>query len=60
MWANGGKLSALSKAVVLKTNIWSVPLAAAMDFSALMPALSVTSLTPLYGYFIKIIIMQLD
>ena len=36
------------------------PIAAAMDFSALMPALSVASLTPLYGYFIKIITMQLD
>ena len=35
------------------------PIAAAMDFSALMPALSVASLTPLYGYFIKIITMQL-
>ena len=36
------------------------PIAAVMDFSALMPALSVASLTPLYGYFIKIITMQLD
>ena len=36
------------------------PSAAAMDFSALMPALSVASLTPLYGYFLKIITMQLD
>ena len=36
------------------------PIAAAMDFSALMPALSVASLTPLYGYFFKIITMQLD
>ena len=36
------------------------PIGAAMDFSALMPALSVASLTPLYGYFIKIITMQLD
>jgi hypothetical protein len=36
------------------------PFAAAMDFSALMSALSVASLTPLYGYFIKIITMQLD
>ena len=36
------------------------PIAAAMDFSALMPALSVASLTPLYGYLIKIITMQLD
>ena len=36
------------------------PTAAVMDFSALMPALSVASLTPLYGYFIKIITMQLD
>ena len=36
------------------------PSAASMDFSALMPALSVASLTPLYGYFVKIITMQLD
>jgi hypothetical protein len=36
------------------------PVAASMDFSALMPALSVASLTPLYGYFVKIITMQLD
>ena len=36
------------------------PVAAAMDFSALMPALSVATLTPLYGYLIKIITMQLD
>ena len=36
------------------------PSAAATDFGALMPALSVASLTPLYGYFVKIITMQLD
>lgn len=36
------------------------PIAAAMDFSELMPALSVATLTPLYGYLIKIITMQLD
>ena len=36
------------------------PIAASMDFSALMPALSVASLTLLYGYFVKIITMQLD
>ena len=34
--------------------------AAAMDFSSLMPALAVALLTPLYGYFFKIITMQLD
>jgi len=36
------------------------PIAASMDFSAIMPALSVASLAPLYGYFVKIITMQLD
>ncbi len=36
------------------------PIAAAMDFSALMPALSIRFATPLYGYFFKIITMQLD
>lgn len=36
------------------------PSAAAMDFSALMPAFSIAVLTPLYGYFLKIITMQLD
>ena len=34
--------------------------AAQMDFSAIMPALAVALLAPLYGYFIKIITMQLD
>ena len=36
------------------------PSASAMDFSALMPAFSIAVLTPLYGYFFKIITMQLD
>ena len=34
--------------------------AAQMDFSAIMPALAVALLAPLYGYFLKIITMQLD
>ena len=34
--------------------------AATMDFSNIMPALAVALLAPLYGYFIKIITMQLD
>ena len=34
--------------------------AAQMDFSNIMPALAVALLTPLYGYFMKIITMQLD
>lgn len=34
--------------------------AAQMDFSSIMPALAVALLAPLYGYFIKIITMQLD
>ena len=31
-----------------------------MDFSSIMPALAVALLAPLYGYFLKIITMQLD
>ena len=34
--------------------------AAQMDFSKIMPALAVSLLAPLYGYFLKIITMQLD
>ena len=34
--------------------------AAQMDFSNIMPALAVALLTPLYGYFLKIITMQFD
>ena len=34
--------------------------AAKMDFSTIMPALAVALLAPLYGYFLKIITMQLD
>ena len=34
--------------------------AAQMDFSAMMPAFAVAALTPLYGYFLKLISMQLD
>ena len=34
--------------------------AAQMDFSNIMPGLAVALLAPLYGYFLKIITMQLD
>jgi len=34
--------------------------AARMDFSNILPALAVALLAPLYGYFLKIITMQLD
>ena len=34
--------------------------AAQMDFSNIMPAVAVTLLSPLYGYFLKVITMQLD
>ena len=40
--------------------IASSPSAANMDYSAIMPALAVAALTPLYGYFLKLISMQLD
>ena len=40
--------------------IASSPSAAQMDFSAIMPALAVAALTPLYGYFLKLISMQID
>ena len=40
--------------------IASSPSAAQMDFSAMMPALAVAALTPLYGYFLKLISMQID
>jgi hypothetical protein len=35
-------------------------IAAAMDFGSLMPAMAVALLPPLYGYFFKIITMQLE
>ena len=35
-------------------------IAAAMEFGSLMPAMAVALLTPLYGYFFKIITMQLE
>ena len=34
--------------------------AAQMDFSMIMPAVAVSLLSPLYGYFFKIVTMQLD
>ena len=40
--------------------ITSSPSAAQMDFSAIMPAFAVAALTPLYGYFLKLISMQID
>ncbi len=42
------------------TLITGTDYAAQMDFSAIMPALAVALLAPLYGYFLKIITMQLD
>ena len=42
------------------TLITGTDYAAQMDFSTIMPALAVALLAPLYGYFIKIITMQLD
>ena len=40
--------------------IASSPSASQMNFSAIMPAFAVAALTPLYGYFLKLISMQLD
>ena len=34
--------------------------AAQMDFTMIMPAMAVALLTPFYGYFFKVISMQLD
>ena len=34
--------------------------AAQMDFAMIMPAMAVALLTPFYGYFFKVISMQLD
>ena len=40
--------------------IASSPSAAQMDFSAIMPAMAFATLTPLYGYVLKLISMQID
>ena len=40
--------------------IASSPAATQMDFAAIMPAMAVAALTPLYGYFLKLISMQID
>ena len=40
--------------------IASSPSAAQMDFSAIMPAMAVATLTPFYGYFLKLISLQID
>ena len=42
------------------TIIVSSPLPAQMDFDAIMPALAVAASAPLYGYFLKLISMQVD
>ena len=42
------------------TLITGTDFAAQMDFSIIMPAMSVALLAPLYGYFFKIITMQLE
>ena len=40
--------------------IESSPSAAQIDFFAIMPAFAVAALTPLYGYFLKLVSMQID
>ena len=42
------------------TLITGTEYAAQMDFTNLMPALAVSLLSPLYGYFFKLITLQLD
>ena len=42
------------------TLISGTEFAAQMDFSMIMPAVAVSLLSPFYGYFFKIITMQLD
>ena len=42
------------------TLITGTEYAAQMDFTSLMPALAVSLLSPLYGYFFKLITLQLD
>ena len=42
------------------TLIAGTDFASQMDFSNIMPALAVALLAPLYGYFLKILTMQLD
>ena len=42
------------------TLITGTEYAAQMDFTTLMPALAVSLLSPLYGYFFKLITLQLD
>lgn len=34
--------------------------AAQMDFSTIMPAFAIAALTPLYGYFLKLVSIQID
>ena len=52
----GGWLSLLIGVIV----ILNVDAAAQMDFTMIIPAMAVAWLTPLYGYFFKLISMQLD
>ena len=40
--------------------ILNVDAAAQMDFTMIIPAMAVAWLTPLYGYFFKLVSMQLD
>jgi hypothetical protein len=40
--------------------IASSPSAAQIDFFAIMLAFAVAALTPLYGYFLKLVSMQID
>ena len=52
----GGWLGLLIGVIV----ILNVDAAAQMDFTMIIPAMAVAWLTPLYGYFFKLISMQLD
>ena len=52
----GGWLGLLIGVIV----ILNVNAAAQMDFTMIIPAMAVAWLTPLYGYFFKLISMQLD
>ena len=52
----GGSLGFLVGVIMIASS----PSAAQMDFSAIMPAFAVAALTPLYGYFLKLISMQVD
>ena len=52
----GGWLGFLAGIIMIASSQF----AAQMDFSAIMPAVAVAAFTPLYGYFLKLVSMQLD